>query len=70
MGFVISYFFDWPTGATDAALACLLLGILALGQWIVRHVSTLHKLIWSNANIFFQSILFPIGGASLLNVFF
>ncbi len=37
-GFVVSYFLDWPTGATDAALACMLLGVLTLGQWIVRHV--------------------------------
>lgn len=37
-GFVVSYFLDWPTGATDAALACILLGMLTLGQWIARHV--------------------------------
>ena len=36
-GFVFSYFLDWPTGATNALLSCLLLGSVTSYQWL-RHL--------------------------------
>ena len=36
-GFVISYVLDWPTGATDALLACLVLGLVSAGQWLWKY---------------------------------
>ncbi len=38
LGFIGSYFLDWPTGATDSLFACLLLGVITLGQWLRRLV--------------------------------
>lgn len=35
-GFVFSYFLDWPTGATNALLSCLLLGAVTSHQWMLR----------------------------------
>ena len=35
LGFVMSYSLDWPTGATDALLGCLLLGAVTLAQWAI-----------------------------------
>lgn len=32
-GFLLSYALDWPTGATDALVGCLVLGAVTLGQW-------------------------------------
>ena len=32
-GFILSYFLDWPTGATEALFACLLFSVIVLGQW-------------------------------------
>jgi ABC-type Mn2+/Zn2+ transport system permease subunit len=39
IGFIVSFFMDWPTGATDSLLACLFLGVITLGQWLRRFVS-------------------------------
>ncbi len=36
IGFILSFYMDWPTGATDSLLACLLLGVITLGQWLRR----------------------------------
>ena len=35
-GFVLSYFLDWPTGATNALLSCLLLGAVTSYQWLFQ----------------------------------
>jgi len=35
-GFVFSYFLDWPTGATNALLSCLLLGAVTSYQWLLH----------------------------------
>ncbi len=35
-GFILSYFLDWPTGATDSLLACLILALVSLIQWVSR----------------------------------
>ena len=34
-GFLGSYFFDWPTAATDALLGCLLLAMISIINWSV-----------------------------------
>ncbi len=39
VGFIVSFFMDWPTGATDSLLACIFLGVITLGQWLRRLVS-------------------------------
>jgi manganese/iron transport system permease protein len=36
LGFVSSYFLDWPTGATNALLSCLLLGAVTSYQWLLH----------------------------------
>jgi ABC-type Mn2+/Zn2+ transport system permease subunit len=33
-GFIVSYEFDWPTGPTDALIACILLGLVTVSQWL------------------------------------
>jgi len=33
-GFIVSYEFDWPTGPTDALIACILLGLVTVCQWL------------------------------------
>ncbi len=38
-GFLFSYFLDWPTGATDAFLACILLGLIVGIQWFRHRIS-------------------------------
>ncbi|NKB80710.1 MAG: hypothetical protein GKS05_02195 [Nitrospirales bacterium] len=35
-GFLLSYSLDWPTGATDALLGCIVLAIVTAGQWVIR----------------------------------
>lgn len=39
IGFIVSFFMDWPTGATDSLLACIFLGVITLGHWLRRLVS-------------------------------
>lgn len=33
-GFMLSYYMDWPTGATDALFACVILALIVVGQKI------------------------------------
>ncbi len=40
-GFLLSYSLDWPTGATDALLGCLVLGAVTLTQWMF-HLARAH----------------------------
>ncbi|MDX1411590.1 MAG: iron chelate uptake ABC transporter family permease subunit [Nitrospirales bacterium] len=40
LGFVFSYFLDWPTGATNALLSCLLLGVVTSYQWVLHLKAT------------------------------
>ncbi len=35
MGFILSYLMDWPTGATDALVACILLAVIVSGQKVL-----------------------------------
>ena len=39
-GFILSYFLDWPTGATDALLACLILGFITIIHWMSQWMRT------------------------------
>lgn len=34
IGFILSYMLDWPTGPTDALLACIILAFIVAGQWL------------------------------------
>ena len=43
-GFLLSYSLDWPTGATDALLGCVLLAIVSTGQWVVRWAKRMYGL--------------------------
>ena len=35
-GFLLSYSLDWPTGATDALLGCIVLGAVTMAQWLLQ----------------------------------
>ena len=34
-GFIVSYFLDWPTSATDALMACIILAMLTAVRWML-----------------------------------
>ena len=39
-GFIVSYFADWPTGATDALLACVVLAMVSFSRLVFRRKGT------------------------------